>query len=110
MTESEPELEALADELEPDAVTEDAAEFTPPGPDDEIPAGPGDAPVDVTIDDEPAVSPRAGHVEDDPYGGVPIEPTAGAPNPDEDGDTAVEEETAAEPTTVAGEGSEPENA
>src|SRR6266404_4094072 len=43
--ESEPELEALADTAEPEAVTEDAAEFPPLDPEDEFPAGPGDAPV-----------------------------------------------------------------
>ncbi len=44
--ESEPELEALADVTEPDSVTEDSAEFAPLEPDDdEMPAGPGDAPV-----------------------------------------------------------------
>jgi hypothetical protein len=84
-------------------VTEDAAEFAAPSPDDELPAGPGDAPVDVTIDDEPAVSPRAARVEDDPHGGLPIEETAGAPNPDEEGDTAVEETEAADtPVDVSG--------
>ena len=43
--ESEPELEALADTAEPEAVTEDAAAFGDPEP-EEFPAGPGDAPVD----------------------------------------------------------------
>jgi len=80
--ESEPELEALADELEPDSVTEDASEFAAPSPEEEIPAGPGDAPVDVTIDDEPPVSPRAGHVEDDPHAGIPIEQTPSARDSD----------------------------
>jgi N utilization substance protein A len=55
VTESEPELEIEAELA------------------DVIPAGPGDAPIDVTIDDEPVISPEAGHVEDDPLGGVPIE-------------------------------------
>jgi N utilization substance protein A len=80
--ESEPELEALADELEPDSVTEDSAEFAPPSPEEEFPAGPGDAPVDVTIDGEPPVSPRAGHVEDDPHAGIPIEQTPSARDSD----------------------------
>ena len=44
VAEAEPELEALADTAEPEAVTEDAAEFG--DPDREVfPAGPGDAPV-----------------------------------------------------------------
>ena len=42
--ESEPELEALADTAEPEPVTEDAAAFGNPEP-EEFPAGPGDAPV-----------------------------------------------------------------
>jgi transcription termination/antitermination protein NusA len=42
--ESEPELEALADTAEPESVTEDAAAFGDPEP-EEFPAGPGDAPV-----------------------------------------------------------------
>jgi N utilization substance protein A len=71
---------------------------------DVAPAGPGDAPLDVVNDDEPEVSPRARQVEDDPHAGIPIEETAGAPNTDEDGDTAVEEQTSAAP--VAAERSE----
>jgi N utilization substance protein A len=43
--ESEPELEALADVTEPESVTEDAAEIGPPAP-DELPAGPGAAPIE----------------------------------------------------------------
>src|SRR5215510_5382711 len=43
--ESEPELEALADAAEPEAVTEDAAEFGETEP-EEFAAGPGDAPVE----------------------------------------------------------------
>jgi N utilization substance protein A len=73
VAESEPGLELRSDLLEPDSVTEDADEFPPLDPDDELPAGPGDAPVLVANDDEPVVSPRAGHREDDPHGGVPIE-------------------------------------
>ena len=52
VAESEPELEALADTAEPEAVTEDAAAFGDPEP-EEFPAGPGDAPVageDETLD------------------------------------------------------------
>ena len=55
---------------EPEAVTEDAAAFGEPEP-EEFPAGPGDAPVggtDVTLDAAAAV-----RVEDDPNDGVPIE-------------------------------------
>jgi N utilization substance protein A len=72
--ESEPELEALSDTAEPEPVTEDAAEFEPVGPEEEFPAGPGDAPVagedetPLTGTDHPA-----GHVEDDPHIGIPIE-------------------------------------
>jgi N utilization substance protein A len=51
VTESEPGLEAIADVSEPEAVTEDAAAFGNPEP-EEFPAGPGDAPVEVTVDDE----------------------------------------------------------
>jgi N utilization substance protein A len=86
VTEPEPELEAEAELA------------------DVVPAGPGDAPVPGarSADEEPEVSPRARHVEDDPHAGIPIEVTAGAPNPDEDGDTAVEEQTAAAPAAVEG--------
>jgi translation initiation factor IF-2 len=51
VTESEPELEAIADVSEPEPVTEDAAAFGNPEP-EEFPAGPGDAPVEVSVDDE----------------------------------------------------------
>jgi N utilization substance protein A len=68
--ESEPELEELSDTAEPEAVTEDAAAFGNPEP-EELPAGRGDAPVDVSIDDEPAVSPRAGH-DDEAVEPVPV--------------------------------------
>ncbi|HEX4518455.1 MAG TPA: transcription termination factor NusA [Gaiellaceae bacterium] len=44
VTESEPELEALSDTAASEPVTEDAAEFGNPEP-EEFPAGPGDAPV-----------------------------------------------------------------
>jgi N utilization substance protein A len=70
--ESEPELEALSDTAEPESVTEDAAEFGNPAP-EEFPAGPGDAPVpgpDETLESG-AAHPR--RVEDDPNGGIPIE-------------------------------------
>ncbi len=73
--ESEPELEALADTAEPEAVTEDAEAFANPEP-EELPAGPGDAPVageDQTLETG-AAHPQ--HVEDDPDGGVPIERVA----------------------------------
>jgi transcription termination/antitermination protein NusA len=74
--ESEPGLEALADVTEPDSVTEDSAEFAPLDPDDdEMPAGPGDAPV-AAIAEEVPISPEAGHAEDDPDGGIPFETTA----------------------------------
>jgi transcription antitermination factor NusA-like protein len=51
VTEPEPELEAIADESAPEPVTEDAAAFGNPEP-EEFPAGPGDAPVEVSVDDE----------------------------------------------------------
>jgi hypothetical protein len=72
VAESEPELEALADLTEPDSVTEDAAAFGNPEP-EEFPAGPGDAPVageDETLETGGA---HPLHVEDDPDGGIPIE-------------------------------------
>src|SRR5579862_9749860 len=74
--ESEPELEALSDTAEPEAVTEDADELEPLGPGEEFPAGPGDAPVageDETLETG-AAHIHHRHVEDDPNAGVPIEP------------------------------------
>jgi hypothetical protein len=81
LQEAEPELESLSDTAEPEAVTEDATEFTeefaPLDPeDDEFPAGPGDAPVTVADDetlDSGATHAQHRHVEDDPRGGVPVE-------------------------------------
>src|SRR5690242_20135886 len=81
--EAEPELEALSDTAEPEPVTEDASAFPPGDPDDEFPAGPGDAPVageDETLDTGAAHAHHR-HVEDDPTGGVPIE--AAAPGDEE---------------------------
>ena len=69
--ESEPELEATISEPEP--VTEDAAQLGEPDPEEEFPAGPGDAPVageDATLESGAVVVER---VEDDPLGGVPVE-------------------------------------
>src|SRR5215470_17863334 len=63
--ESEPELEALADLTEPDAVTEDAAEFGDPAP-EEFPAGPGDAPLDGEDETLESGAVTAVRVEDDP--------------------------------------------
>src|SRR5215468_439843 len=74
--ESEPELEALADTAEPEAVTEDAAEFAETEP-EEFAAGPGDAPIEG--EDETLLSGSnhpLGRVVDDPDGGVPIEHVA----------------------------------
>jgi transcription termination/antitermination protein NusA len=74
VTESEPELEALADTAEPEPVTEDAAEFGNE-PAEEFPAGPGDAPVtgeDETLETGAAQAQHR-YVEDDPNDGVPIE-------------------------------------
>jgi transcription termination/antitermination protein NusA len=73
VAEDEPELEALSDTAEPEPVTEDSAAFGPSDPEDEFPAGPGDAPVtgeDETLDSGAA---HHRHVEDDPDAGVPIE-------------------------------------
>jgi N utilization substance protein A len=75
VAESEPELEALSDTAEPEPVTEDAAAFEDPEPDDAFPAGPGDAPVageDQTLDSG-AGHAHHQHVEDDPNAGIPIE-------------------------------------
>jgi transcription termination/antitermination protein NusA len=74
VVESEPALEELADTAEPEAVTEDSAEFgsDPPG---EFPAGPGDAPVigeDETLETGAAQSAHR-YVEDDPNAGIPVE-------------------------------------
>jgi transcription termination/antitermination protein NusA len=69
--ESEPELEAVVSA--PEAVTEDAAAFGNPQP-EEFAAGPGDAPVpgeDETLDTGAAHAQHR-HVEDDQYGGVPV--------------------------------------
>ena len=69
--EDEPELEALSDTAEPEPVTEDAAAFGNPEP-EEFPAGPGDAPVegeDETLDSGAA---HHVHVIDDPQGGIPV--------------------------------------
>jgi N utilization substance protein A len=71
--ESEPELEEQISE--PEAVTEDAAAFPAPDPEEQFAAGPGDAPVageDQTLDTGAAHAQHR-HVEDDPDGGVPIE-------------------------------------
>ncbi len=72
--ESEPELEALADTAEPEAVTEDAAEFGNPPP-EEFPVGPGDAPVAGEDETLASGAHQAEHryVEDDPNDGIPIE-------------------------------------
>jgi N utilization substance protein A len=74
--ESEPELEAVISAPEP--VTEDAAAFGNPEP-EEFPAGPGDAPVageDQTLESGAVVVQR---VEDDPNAGIPIETEEGEP-------------------------------
>jgi N utilization substance protein A len=78
--EPEPELERLSDTAEPEALTEDAAEFEATGPEEEFPAGPGDAPVageDQTLETGAAHAHHR-HVEDDPNAGVPIEPEGAA--------------------------------
>jgi N utilization substance protein A len=78
VADEEPELEELADTAEPEAVTEDAAEFPASDPEDEFPAGPGDAPVageDETLETGEAQSEHR-YVEDDPNEGIPIETVA----------------------------------
>jgi N utilization substance protein A len=78
VAEEEPELEALADTAPPEAVTEDAAEFPASDPEDEFPAGPGDAPVageDETLETGEAQAEHR-YVEDDPNEGIPIETVA----------------------------------
>jgi transcription termination/antitermination protein NusA len=78
VAEAEPELEELADTAEPEAVTEDAAEFAAPGPEDVFPAGPGDAPVAGEDETLETGAGQAGHryVQDDPNGGIPVETAA----------------------------------
>jgi N utilization substance protein A len=50
--EEEPALEALADTAEPESVTEGAEAFEPGDPEDDVfPAGPGDAPLSVVLDE-----------------------------------------------------------
>src|SRR5262249_12465903 len=71
--EPEPELEALADESAPESVSVDAEVLGEPDPEEEFPAGPGDAPVagvDETLESgrEPVM-----RVVDDPNDGIPIE-------------------------------------
>jgi N utilization substance protein A len=83
--EPEPELEALADTAEPEAVTEDAAAFDDLDAEDEFPAGPGDAPVEGE-DETPHSGTAHEWVEDDPDGGVPIEHVARAAEEAESGD------------------------
>ncbi len=77
VAEEEPELEQLADTAPPEAVTEDAAEFGDPEP-EEFPAGPGDAPVageDETLETGAAQAEHR-YVEDDPNDGIPVETVA----------------------------------
>jgi len=78
VAEAEPDLEELADTAEPEAVTEDAAEFDAPGAEDEFPAGPGDAPVageDETLETGAAQAEHR-YVQDDPNDGIPFETAA----------------------------------
>jgi N utilization substance protein A len=78
VAESEPELELLSETAEPEAVTEDAAAFGNPQP-EEFPAGPGDAPVageDETLDSGAGHAHHV-HVVDDPNEGIPIETAPG---------------------------------
>ena len=74
--ESEPELEALADESAPEAVTETRPSVGDPEPGEEFPAGPGDAPVDGADETLESGGAPVVRVEDDPDDGVPIEHVA----------------------------------
>jgi hypothetical protein len=73
--EPDPELEALADTAAPEPVTEDAAAFGSPEP-EEFPAGPGDAPVRGDDETLESGASHVRHVQDDPDGGIPIERVA----------------------------------
>ncbi|NUR74950.1 MAG: transcription termination/antitermination protein NusA [Thermoleophilia bacterium] len=73
VAEEEPALEALSDTAPSEPVTEDAAAFGNPEP-EEFPAGPGDAPVpgeDETLDTGAAHAHHV-HVVDDPNAGIPV--------------------------------------
>jgi N utilization substance protein A len=70
--ESEPTFERLSDSAEPEAVTEDAAAFGDPEP-EELPAGPGDAPVGGPDETPGSGAEPPERVVDDPMGGVPVE-------------------------------------
>jgi N utilization substance protein A len=88
VAEEEPELEALSDTAEPEAVTEDAAEFAGQ-PLDVFPAGPGDAPVagpDLTLQ---SGGPEPQRFVDDPDDGVPIVHVAHSAEHDQGGEGDV---------------------
>jgi N utilization substance protein A len=70
--EAEPGLEAQADLAAPEPVTEDAAAFGDPEP-EEFRAGPGDAPVEGEDETLESGGRPLQRVVDDPDGGVPIE-------------------------------------
>ena len=72
VAESDPELEAIADVSAPEPVTEDAAAFGNPEP-EEFPAGPGDAPVAGPDETLETGGVQVRRVEDDPHAGIPIE-------------------------------------
>ncbi len=58
--EEEPALEALADTAEPESVTEGVEAFQPGDPEDDVfPAGPGDAPLSVVLDEAPGEEQRS---------------------------------------------------
>src|SRR5215216_2616655 len=94
VAEPEPELEVVAEALEtaPAGQGDRPAAEQPvgdSGPGEGVPGDPEGSPADRGAPGGPD------RVEDNPTGGIPLEETAGAVNPDEDGDTAVEQTEAA---------------
>jgi transcription termination/antitermination protein NusA len=84
VAESEPELEELSDTAAPEPVTEDAAAFPAGDPEDEFPAGPGDAPVDGEDETLESGAVQLTRVEDDPNGGIPVEHVAHIPSEEDE--------------------------
>jgi hypothetical protein len=83
VAEPEPDLEAVADVTEPDAVTESIEELGESPQEEALAAGPGDAPVEGEDETLATGGPPVERVEDDPYGGIPIEV---APSDDREAD------------------------
>jgi N utilization substance protein A len=84
VTESEPELEELSDTAPPEPVTEDAAAFPAGDPEDEFPAGPGDAPLDGEDETLESGAVQLTRIEDDPNGGIPVEHVAHIPSEEDE--------------------------